>query len=162
MDFATRIKQRYTAECYGPDGVLKWSDTFDNLVTTEGLNKYLDATLKTGLTTPAWYVGVVTAKSTGYAAGDTLASHVGWTEGTPYAGNRPAWTPGAVAAGSVDNSAAKASFTLNATATVFGCFLCAATSGTAGILLGVGDFSGGSKGVASGDTLQVTVTCSLS
>ena len=58
MDFATRIKQRYTAECYGPDGVLKWSDTFDNLVTTEGLNKYLDATLKTGLTTPAWYVGV--------------------------------------------------------------------------------------------------------
>ena len=162
MDFGMKIKQRYTAQCYGPDGLLKWSDTFDNLVTTEGLNKYLDATLKTGLTTPAWYVGLVGAKSTGYFAADTLALHAGWTEGNPYTGNRPAWTSGAVAGGSVDNSAAKASFAITATATVFGCFVCSATSGTAGILLGVGDFSGGSKGVASGDTLQVTVTCSLS
>ena len=161
MDFGMKIKQRYTAQCYGPDGVLKWSDTFDNLVTTEGLNKYLDATLKTGLTTPAWYVGLVGAKSTGYFAADTLALHAGWTEGNPYTGNRPAWTPGVVSGGSVDNSVAKASFAITATATVFGCFVCSALSGAAGILLGVGDF-GASKGVSSGDTLQVTVTCSLS
>ena len=162
MDFGMKINHRYTARCYGPDGRLKWSDTFDNLVTTEGLNKYLDATLKTGLAAPAWYVGLATAKSTGYASADTLASHAGWTEGAPYAGNRPAWSPGTVAAGSVDNSVAKASFSINTAATVLGCFLCSATSGTSGILLGVGDFSGGNKTVASGDTLQVTVTCSLS
>jgi hypothetical protein len=34
------------------------------LVTTAGLNKLLDATVKTGLTSPAWYVGLIGAKVT--------------------------------------------------------------------------------------------------
>lgn len=153
------IAQRYEVECYGPDGTLKWRDAFENLVTTEGLNKYLDATLKTGLTSPAWYVGLKGAGTV--AAGDTLASHAGWAELTPYSGNRPAFTPGSVAAGSVDNSASKAAFACTGTATVAGAFLASAASGTVGTLLGAGDFAGGSKGVSSGDTLDVTVTCSM-
>ena len=32
----------YTATCHGADGELKWSDTFDNLVTTPGKNDALD------------------------------------------------------------------------------------------------------------------------
>jgi len=158
------ISHTYLVECFGPDGVLKWADTIHNLVTTEGLNKYLDACLKTGLASPAWYVSLVKAKTTGYAAGDTLASHGGWTEGAPgtdWTGNRIAFTPGTIANGSVDNSGAKATFPILGTLTISGALLASAATGTSGTLLGVGDFTGGSKAVAAGDTLTVTVTASL-
>jgi hypothetical protein len=61
----------------------------------------------------------------------------------------------------VDNSGAKASFSINAGATVYGAFLNDATSGTAGVLLGMGPFAA-SRAVLSGDTLSVTITCSIS
>jgi hypothetical protein len=158
------IAHTYLVVCFGPDGRLKWADTIHNLVTTEGLNKYLDACLKTGLASPAWYVSLVKAKTTGYAAGDTLASHGGWTEGAPgtdWTGNRIGFTPGTIATGSVDNSGSKAVFPILGTLTISGALLCSAATGTSGTLLGVGDFTGGSKGVGAGDTLSVTVTASL-
>lgn len=86
-------------------------EEFDNLVVTAGRNKYLDATLKTGLAAPLWFVGLVAGPTeTDYLAADTMASHAGWLENsTNYSeATRPAWTPGAVAGGSVDNSAMKA------------------------------------------------------
>ncbi len=152
---------KYLVECYGPDGRLKWTDGFENLVVTAGLNKYLDATLKTGLAAPAWYVGL---KGTGTpAAGDTMASHATWSEITPYSdATRATYTPGTIASGSVDNSASKAVFSINATSTVYGCFMAdnSTKGGTTGTLLGAGDFSA-SRAVVSGDTLNVTVTCSV-
>lgn len=162
---AARVTHHYRVEAYDRTGRLKWVEDFDNLVTTEGLNKYLDSTLKTGATSPTWYVGLVKGKTTGYAAGDTLASHGGWTEavpGTDYTGNRQAWTPGSVAAGSVDNSASKASFPILTTQTMYGALLTAnaAIANTTATLLGVGDF-GTARSVLNGDTLQVTVTNSL-
>ena len=52
---------------------------------------------------------------------------------------------------------------INATATVGGAFLCNAASGTSGILFSASDFqSPGDRTVASGDTLNVTYTFSLS
>ena len=162
--FALTVTHHYAVECHGPDGVLKWREEFDNLVTTEGLNKYLDSTLKTGATSPAWYVSLVTGKTTGYAAADTLAAHAGWTEGTPgtdWTGNRQAWTPGTINAGSVSNIASKAVFPILTTKTVHGALLCSAATGTGGVLLGVGDFSS-AKNVENSDQLSVTVTCSLS
>src|SRR6185437_2647112 len=54
----------YTVECRGPDGELKWSETAKNRVVTAGLNKLLDATFKTGLASPAWYVGICGASVT--------------------------------------------------------------------------------------------------
>lgn len=158
-----RITHIYEVECYDKNGKLKWSDKFHNLVTTAGLNKYLDATLKTGLAAPAWFVGVVTGPGAGntYAAADTMAAHAGWAESTAYSNaTRPAFTPGAIAAGSVDNSAAKAVFTINATATIAGAFMVDVSTkgGATGTLLGVGNFSGGDRAVVNGDTLNVTVT----
>ncbi len=144
---------------------LKWQNEFANLVPTVMLNKYLDATLKTGLAAPAWYVFLVNnATFSAYAAGDTFASHGGWLEGQPYSNaTRPAWTPGTVNAGSVDNSASKAVFNINDVLTVRGAGICdnAVKATTTGILGGVGDFTGGSKAVSSGDTINVTVTCTM-
>lgn len=155
----------YEVECYGADGVLKWKERFHNIVVTAGLNKLLDATLKTGLTSPTWYVGLVdNASFSAYAAGDTMGSHGGWIEGTPYSNaNRPAFTPGTIAAGSVDNSASKAVFNINASLTVRGCFMADNNTkgGTTGTLYGEGDF-GAARSVISGDTLNVQITASVS
>jgi hypothetical protein len=162
-----RIRHMYHVECYGPDGQLKWEDTYYNLVTTAGLNKYLDATLKTGLAAPTWFVGLITGPggSNTYLAADTMAVHAGWAENVTYSNaTRPAWTPGTVASGSVDNSAAKAIFTVNGTATIAGCFMVdnSTKSGTTGTLLGEGNFTGGDRLVQSGDTLNVTITATQS
>ena len=159
---STKIQHVYHVECWR-DGELIWSDTFKNLVTTAGLNKYLDATLKTGLAAPLWYVGLITGPGAGnvYALADTSAAHAGWAENTTYSNaTRPQWTPGAVAAGSVDNTAAKAIFNINGTATIAGCFMIDSSTkgGATGVLLGEGNFSGGDRLVQSGDTLNVSVT----
>ena len=164
MNHNVTIKQRYKVEHFGAGTIFgfthirKSTEVFDNLVTTEGRNKYLDATLKTGLASPTWYVGL---KDTGTVdAADTLASHAGWSELTIYTGDRPAWTPGTISAGSVDNSASKASFTATSADSVYGCFLASAASGTSGTLLGAGDFTA-AKALEIDDILQVTVTCSM-
>lgn len=157
-----KLKTTYHIECFDSAGNLKWADGFHNLVVTAGLNKVLDATFKTGLTTPAWFVGLKLVGTV--AAGDTMASHAGWTESSAYSeANRQAFTPGAIAAGSVDNSAAKAVFSINATATITGAFLSDSNTkgGTTGTLYGAGDFSA-SRAVLSGDTLNVQVTITAS
>lgn len=161
MNLSMKLKQHYKVECFGKDGKLKWIEEFDNLVVTAGLNKYLDATLKTGLAAPAWYVGL---KDTGTpAAGDTMASHASWATITPYSdATDPAFTPGTISAGSVNNSGSKAVFNINATDDVYGAFLKDDNTkgGTTGTLLGVGDFTA-PRSVISGDTLNVTITCSI-
>jgi hypothetical protein len=152
-------KTRYKVECVGQDGKLKWTEEFDNLVVNVGLDKLLDATLKTGLASPAWYVGL---KNTGsVVAGDTMGSHGGWTENETYSqGSRPACTFGTVSGQSVDNSASKAEFSINGSTTIYGAFLCDDNTkgGTTGILYGGGDFSS-SRAVENNDTLYVTITC---
>jgi len=161
MEHTININQRYKVECFDKDGNEKWEETFDNLVVTAGRNQYLDATLKTGDASPAWYVGL---KGTGApVAGDTMASHGGWTTLTPYSNaTNPVYTPGTIASGSVDNDASKAVFNINATSTIFGAFLSdnSTKGGATGILLGAGDFAS-SRAVLDGDTLNVTVTCSI-
>lgn len=93
-----------------------------------------------------------------------MNSHAGWAENTSYSnGTRPAYTPGAVAAGSVDNSASKAVFNINGTATIAGAFMSTNSTkgGTTGVLLGVGNFDVGDRSVVSGDTVSVTVTATM-
>jgi hypothetical protein len=159
MEHNVKIGQYYKVECFDSKGNLKWEDGFENLVVTVGRNQYLDATLKTGVTSPLWYVGLKNA--TVAVAADTMASK-GFTELVPYSNaTRPQYNPGTIASGSVDNSASKAVFNINATATIDGAFLVNnnTKSGTAGILLGAGEFSA-SRSVLSGDTLNVTYTFS--
>lgn len=147
----------YHVECIGSDGEVKWVEEYDNLVTTVGKTDIVDKYFKGSAYTAAWYLGL---KGTGSAAaGDTLASHAGWSEVTPYSGNRPAITFGTTSGGS--NTATAVSYTINATATVAGAFIASANTGTAGTLYSAGDFAA-SRSVVSGDTLNVTITVSVS
>lgn len=147
----------YKVECYDKEGKLKWTDGFHNLVTTQGKTDIIDKYLKGSSYTAAWYLGLKGAGSA--AAGDTLASHGGWSEVTPYSGNRPAITWGSTSGGS--NTASAVSISINATATVAGAFVSSVNTGTSGTLYSAGDFAA-SRSVASGDTLNVTPTLSVS
>ena len=157
---AIRLENHYVVECVR-EGKVIWTEEFDNIVVTEGLNDSLDKHLKGSTYTAAWYVGLTDGTPT-VAAGDTMASHAGWTEITAYSeGVRQTLTLGTVSAGSVDNSASKAVFSINGTTTVGGAFVVTNSTkgGTTGILYGAGAFTGGDRSVVSGDTLNVTVTC---
>jgi hypothetical protein len=156
----------YTVECVGPDGQVKWADSFHNLVMNGGLANMNGAYLAGSAQSVTWYLGLVTGPGSGttFAAADTLASHAGWTESTSYTGNRKAVTFGAATTANpsvITNSASPSSFAMNATATIAGAFLCNVATGTSGVLFSAGDFTGGDKSVASGDTLNVTYTFSL-
>ena len=155
---AMKIRGYVIAECYGPDGTLKWRDEGENLVVDEGIN-YIFAN---DIEAATLYIGL---KDTGTpAAGDTMASHVSWVEIVPYSdATRIAFTEDASTTDeAVSNSGSPASFTINATDTVFGAFLTtdSTKSGTAGTLIAAKDFTGGSQAVSDGDTLNVTYTIS--
>lgn len=143
----------YKFECFDKDGNLKWEETIENLVVTVGKNDLIDKYFKGSSYTAAWYMGLKGAGT--IAAGDTLASHAGWSEVTPYSGNRPAITWGTSSGGS--NTATAVSYTINATQTVAGAFIASVNSGTSGILYSASDFAV-SRSVVSGDTLNVTAT----
>ncbi len=161
----------YTVTCVGADGVEKWSDTFHNLVVNQGLANMNGVYFAASAQSTTWYLGLVTGPGSGttFSAADTLASHGatgsgGWTENTDYSGNRKAVTFGSATSANpsvISNSASPTSFTMSGTATIAGAFLCNVASGTSGILFSAGDFTGGDKSVASGDTLNVTYTFSL-
>lgn len=157
----------YTVVCRDASGNLKWSDSFHNLVVNQGLQDMNSKYFSGSGYTAAWYLGLVTGPGSGtaYAAGDTLASHAGWTENTAYTGNRKAATFGTATTADpsvISNSASAAVFTMSSNAQVIaGAFLCSVASGTSGILFSAGDFTGGDKTVDSGDTLTVTYTFSL-
>lgn len=138
-----------------------WVDESPNIVVMAGLTDSLDKHFKASAYTSAWYVGLTSGTPT-FAEGNTMASHSGWVEVLPYSGARPTLTLGTVVSGSVDNSAARASYTINATMVVGGAFLVTLpTAGqTSGTLYGGAAFTGGNRSVASGDTLNVTVTLS--
>jgi hypothetical protein len=167
-DSAT-AKGVYTMQCLDADGNLKWEARCPNLVVNEGLQDMNAQYFKGSAYTAAWYIGLYgAAASNSPAAGDTMASHAGWTEIVPYSNaTRPAATFGTATTANPSvqtNSASPASFTINATATVGGAFLTSNStkSGTTGVLFSASDFTApGDRSVASGDTLNVTYTFSL-
>lgn len=136
-----------------------WREVFYNIVTDQGINDMLDKYLKGSNYTAAHYIGLKGSGSV--SASDTMNSHPGWSEVTAYdEATRPQAVWGTVANKSVDNSANRASYTINAdNTTIAGAFLSTDNTkgGTAGILLSVGDFSQ-ARTLSSGDVLYVTVT----
>jgi hypothetical protein len=157
----------YHVQCFDKDGNLKWEDKAHNLVVNQGLKDMNDKYFSGAAYTAAWYLGLVTGPGSGttFAAGDTLASHAGWTEFTNYSGNRGAVTFGAATTAdpSVITNPSPVQFTITgAGGTVAGAFLASVSSGTSGILFSESDFqSPGDRAVVSGDVLNVTYQFSL-
>lgn len=137
--------------------------TFDNLVTNVGRNFALDTLLRGSSYTAACYLGL---KGTGSAAaGDTQASHAGWNEvgganAPAFTGDRKTISFAAASGQSITHTAVTYAFT--SSGTVAGAFLnlggSATKDNTTGTLFSAGDFTGGSKTVGNGDTLDVTYT----
>lgn len=142
------------------DGNELWRESVPNLVTTAGLNDSLTQHFKGSSYTAAWYVGITDGSPT-FAAGDTMSSHAGWTEVAAYdEANRQTLTLGSVSAGSVDNSASKAVFTISTNSTVIGgAFLVTNNTkgGTTGTLYGGAAFAA-NRTLNDDDTLTITVT----
>lgn len=159
---ALGLKNHYKLEAYDSEGNLKWVEEMDNLVTNQGLTDALDKYLKGSAYTASFFVGLADGTPTA-AAGDTMASHAGWTEVTAYSESvRQTLTLGTISSQSVDNSASKASFSINADSTTIGGAFIATDDtkgGTTGNLYSIAAFTAGDKGLDSGDTLNVTVTC---
>ena len=158
----------FTIQCIDKDGKLKWEEKNPNLVVNEGLQDMNDKYFSGSSYTAAWYLGLITGPGSGttIAAGDTLASHAGWTEYSDYTGNRKAVTFGGASLADpsvIDNSGAPNAFVITAPGgTVAGAFLTDVATGTGGILFSASDFqSPGDRAVVAGDTLNVTYTFSL-
>jgi hypothetical protein len=155
--------------CRDKDGNVKWSAQSHNLVVNVGLQDMSTKYFSGSSYTAAWYIGLYGAGASNTpAAGDTMASHAGWTEITAYSeATRQACTFGTATTADpsvITNSASPAAFTINGTTTIGGAFLTSnnTKSGTTGTLFSASDFSSpGDRSVVSGDSINVTYTFSL-
>lgn len=157
----------YTAEHRNAAGELIGVYEAPNLVTDVGAKLLLDTILAGSSFSAVTNVGL---KGSGTAAvGDTQASHAGWSE--VGLANAPAYTAPrktfawSAASGSGAGSRTKASsgtftFAFTSGGTVDGAFLningTTTIDNTTGTLFSAGTFTGGSKVVATSDTLTVT------
>jgi hypothetical protein len=162
-------KQRFLAESVwdvehwrGDDMLSKTQDT--NICTDEGLDALLDIMFHADTQITTWYVAIFESDTTP-AAGTTYAVPV-YTESAAYAeAARVAYVEAAASSKVMTNSASKATFTMNATKTIYGAALVGggtdATDNTdvagGGTLYCASQFSA-SKSVESGDVLKVTIT----
>jgi len=157
--FPNRIKMRNI----GFDGIVKWENECNNLVTNVGLQHILDILFVSATAQiDPWYVMLIADNSaaTYVVAGDTMGSHAGWSEDVNYSDANRITYVDVRSSESVDNSASTADFSINGTATIAGAALTSdnTKSGTSGTLLCGGTFTGGDRAVINGDTLQVTYT----
>jgi hypothetical protein len=145
------------------NGELIGYEKVHNLVPLEGRQHILSIIGNAGTQVTTWYIGLFEGNYTP-VSGDTAATFpASATECTAYSESvRQEWVEAAPSAGVITNSASKASFTANATKTVYGGFLSSSSvkGGTSGTLLSAGRFST-SKAVDSGDILRVTGSLTL-
>lgn len=122
------------------NGVVIDREVAHNVMPTEGANHIISSALTGGSQVSTWYLGLYEGNYTPTVA-DTAALLPGLAvECTAYTdATRKVWAPGAVAGGSVNNSATKAEFTFNAAKTVYGGFMTSAPAkgATTGALVSV-------------------------
>lgn len=160
----------FTFKCFDKEGNLKWEESTHNLVVNTGLKDMNDKYFSGVTYTATWYIGLINGPASGttFIAGDTSATHAGWTENTDYSqSTRPQVTFGAATTADpsvISNSGSPSAFSINGTATIAGAFLISNNTkgGTTGVLFSESDFqSPGDRAVVNGDTLTVTYQFSL-
>ena len=154
---------RMRVECFDPaTGAVLWEETIRNMSTLEGMTCLFDVGFDGGTQEPAWHLGLIS--NSGFvevAEDDTMASH-GWTEATAYSGDRPQWTPLAIAAGIATNSS-NVVYIFTGAAVLKGIFVVsvATKGGTTGVLWATALF-GATRTLAAGNGLRVTYTVTAS
>jgi hypothetical protein len=146
------------------DGALIDSWDSPNLVTNEGLNSVLGVYFHGDTQITTWYIGLFEGNYTPVATVTAATITSAATESTAYdEATRVEYNEAAAASQSITNSANKATFTINATKTIYGAFLVSASakSATTGVLLSAARF-GSSKSVVDNDQLLVTYTFAAS
>lgn len=135
----------------------------ENLITDVGANFILDQLDGTNAVAQNLFCGLIVDPATIVAA-DTMAAHAGWTENQDYdEATRPQWDDAVAAALRSKTNATAMVFTMNATVTINGAFLCANSNtkgGTTGTLISAASFAS-TVGVVAGDIINVTYTMSV-
>lgn len=148
----------YTIEVVKDGIVVEREEHTHNLMPNEGMTHVSGVILKGASQVSLWYVGLYEGAYTPVLT-DTMATFPGLAvETTAYtSGTRPAYAPGTVTNGNVDNASTPTDFTMNAAKTVYGGFISSASTkgGTAGVLISAVRFAT-PKVVESGSVLRVT------
>lgn len=129
-----------------------------NIVVNEGLNHLLDVLLHGSTQVNPWYIGLFEGNYTPLASVTAATITAASTECTAYdESTRAEYVEAAASSQSTTNAASKATFTMNATKTVYGAFMVSASakSATTGTLLSAARF-GTAKSLADDDQLLVT------
>lgn len=161
LELGFRPHSRYLVECIKPDGKLRWREDVPNIVVNQGLDHVLAVITTTGFVTN-WFVApaatafTIAAADVATTAGVRAQFTAAYSEAV-----LQTYVAGAIAAQSVDNSASKASFSINAATTLGGVFLLDSNNKTTpaegAILFGGAAFSA-DRAVQSGDTLNIQIT----
>jgi len=151
----------HTVECFECKGGKKlWEQKNHNVCTTEGINSLLNIMFHGATQIGTWYVAIFSTNYTPLIA-NTYAVP-GYTESTVYdEATRPAFVEAAATALVVTNTANKAVFTMNDTATIYGSALVSdSTKGdvaASGAVLYCSSQFDYSQGVVAGNVLNVTI-----
>jgi len=146
------------------EGDLLSSDSSHNIMVNEGLNHVLSVLVAGTTQIDPWYVALFEGNYTPIAGDSASDIASNSTETTAYDESvRQTYVEGTASGQSIDNSASKASFTMNATKTIYGGFLASINtkSGTTGTLLCASRFDA-SKSVVATDVLDIQYTLSAS
>lgn len=163
MDNQLRVGGRFHIEHVRNGEVIDVEDV-TNLVVNEGLDHLLNTVFHGGTQIGTWYLGLFEANYTPIATvtGATIAAAS--TESTAYdEAARQEYKEAAASAQSITNAADKATFTMNATKTIYGAFLSSnpAKGSTSGTLFSAARFTS-PKQVVDDDQLLLTYTFNAS
>lgn len=146
-------------------GRVIYEGEFENLVVNEGLDHKNGVVFLSGTQITSWFVIFLDGTPT-IAAGDTYATHAGWSEVTNYdEATRSAWTGADVGTGTASNAASTADITISSGgATIGGVGLvgggsAASTKGDTaggGVLMSAAAFAAGDRVLLETDVLQIT------
>jgi hypothetical protein len=132
----------------------------ENTFTTEGLNYLLDVAFGGATQSTPWYVALFSGPATpaiGWTAASWATEFQGYSESV-----RQTYTETTAASGSINNTAAKATFTINASGTLYGGALMSSSvkGGSAGKLAAAGLFAA-TRAVVSTDSVALGYTLTI-
>jgi hypothetical protein len=155
-----KYKSIWQFVCKDKDGNIIWSKTIKNKIVNVGLQYLLDVAFLDAEKITTWYCGLLNDAPVP-AAGDTMASHAGWTENTNY-DEAVRQTISFVRSGqALSNSESPIQYTMSQdNDTIAGGFIISDNTkgGSTGTLMSVAAFGEGDQAANDGNTVDITIT----